>query len=531
MIVVVAIVLFFSLACVTSLILTALVREVAPYVGLTDRPDGHRKLHGKAMPLGGGVAIFLATVSVLGVVVVQPTLFLQPNPFQHVLIKHWQTASSLVLAGAVIVLVGLVDDRFGLRGWHKLIGQLVAASILVYGGLVIQGIGLFGLEIKLSWLAVPVTLFWLLGAVNSLNLLDGIDGLATMVGIILVATIAAMAGMLEPPRPEVMIIGFVFAGSLVGFMRFNFPPASIYLGDTGSMLIGLVVGALAIQGSLKGPGTVLLAAPLAVWAIPILDSAAAIVRRKLTGRSIYATDRGHLHHRLLSLLGTNRRVLLCLASCCAATSAAALSSVVLRYRWGQSDRADLIALLTVSAIVIIFIATGVFGRAELLLLGNRLRQVGRSIVTPIAGKPPEIQQSSIRLQGSRHWEQHWKAFVKSVEELHLSEIRLDVNLPAAHEGYHASWELRRRDDPQKSWRLDVPLVLTGRPIGGLRIVGRRSGRSVCEQLQRLIELIEPFEKQLLALSAQEVLLPIGDGDDADADRPRGEPVLAQKHPK
>lgn len=304
-----AIGIFFLLACVTSLVLTALVRELAPRIGLTDRPDGHRKVHGKATPLGGGIAVFLATVSVLGVVLIQP------NAFNEFLWKHWTLLSSLMMAGTVIAVVGLIDDRFGLRGWHKLIGQIVAASILIYNGLVIHGVGIFGWEIQLGGLAVLVTLFWLLGAVNALNLLDGLDGLATMIGIILVATIAVMAA--KTRHPEVMILGFVFAGSLVGFMRFNFPPASIFLGDTGSMLIGLVVGVLAIQASLKGAGTVLLAAPLAVWAIPIFDSTAAIVRRKLSGQSIYTTDRGHLHHRLLSLLGSSRRVLAWLAVCCA----------------------------------------------------------------------------------------------------------------------------------------------------------------------------------------------------------------------
>ena len=198
---------------------------------------------------------------------------------------------------AVIVVVGLVDDRIKLRGRLKLIGQFAAALVLVAGGLVIQRIGIFGQQIDLGLLSIPFTLFWLVGAVNAVNLLDGIDGLATMLGFILVATIAGMAALVG--QTQVFVIAVVFAGSLLGFLRYNFPPATIFLGDAGSMLIGLVVGALAISGSLKGPGTVLLAAPLAVWTIPIFDSVAAILRRKLSGRSIYTTDRGHIHHRLL----------------------------------------------------------------------------------------------------------------------------------------------------------------------------------------------------------------------------------------
>ena len=428
--------------------------------------------------------------AVLGVALVQP------NHFRSVLIQNWHSVSSLILAGAVIVTVGLIDDRIGLRGWHKLCGQLLAASILVYDGLIIQGIGLFGLEIQLGWLAVPITLFWLLGAVNALNLLDGIDGLATMVGIILVSTIAAMAMMMIPAHLDVVIIGVVFAGALVGFMRFNFPPASIFLGDTGSMLIGLMVGALAIMGSLKTAGTVLLAAPLAVWAIPILDSTAAILRRKLTGRSIYATDRGHMHHRLLNLLGTNRRVLLVLAVSCAATSAAALLSVF--------RQSDMIALIICGAVVIVFITTGVFGRAELLLLGSRLRRVGRSLARPGGTDDSNVSQTAIQLQGSREWESLWQEFLDSVDTACLAEIRLNVNLPAAQEGYHASWERLQRNDRKRSWRMEFPLALGRRPIGGLLIIGRHNQESACPDMQRLLEVIEPFERQLLDLADQEV---------------------------
>jgi len=532
--IIVPVVLFFSLACVTSLVLTSLMREVAPHLGLTDRPDGQRKLHSGATPVGGGVAILLATVSVLGVVLIQPNVLGQPNTFQNILAKHWQLVSSLVMASGVIVLVGLVDDRFGLRGWHKLIGQFAAALILVYGGMVIQGIRVFGIEFELGWFAVPVTLFWFLGAVNALNLLDGIDGLAAMVGIILVATIAVMGFITE--HPEVVIIGFVFAGALVGFMRFNFPPASVFLGDSGSMLIGLVVGALAIQGSLKGPGTVLLAAPLAVWTIPIFDSAAAIIRRKLTGRSIYTTDRGHLHHRLLSLLGSNRRVLLCLACCCALTSGAALLSVVWGWRKQPNEwtaAADLAPLLTCCALVIIFIATGVFGRAEVLLLGRRLRRVGRSIVTPIAGRDTDVCNITVQLQGSRRWESLWEAFIESVDKLCLTEVHLDVNLPAAQEGYHASWERLKRDDPKQCWRVEFPLVVDGRPIGGLLVIGRRTGESVSRDVEGLLELVEPFEMQLLALSEQELSLPAVEEEFAAiaAGTPHSHPALSQKHPR
>ena len=488
---------FFLLACITGLVLTALVREVAPIIGLTDRPDGRRKLHLVPTPLGGGVAILLATISVLGVVLVQE------NEFQNALWRRGGDLAAMLPAAFVIVTVGLIDDRFGLRGWQKLCGQILAVSILISGGILIQKVKMFGFApVELGIMAVPCTMFWLLGAMNALNLLDGIDGLATMIGIVLVSTIALMASMLGNPRPEVMVVGFVFAGALVGFMRFNFPPASIFLGDTGSMLIGLVVGTLAIVGSLKGPGTVLLAAPLAIWSIPIFDSAAAILRRKLTGWSIYATDRGHLHHRLLNLLGSNRRVLAWLALCCVVTSGAALVSVFLK----NEMVADLLSLTTCIAVVLVFIITGVFGRAELLLLGGHIRRIGRTIVTPMAVRENTASEISVRLQGSGEWESVWETFVESIDCTRLDEIRLDVNCPVAHEAYHASWERLKRDDSKRCWRLEYPLVIDGRQIGGLVVVGKRNGHSSCEDMQQLIPALQALELRLVGMFGEEMIV-------------------------
>jgi len=224
-----------------------------------------------------------------------------------------------------------------------------------------------------------------LGAINAINLLDGIDGLAATLGFIMACTIAVMA-MIVHAYP-VAVVALVFASSLLGFLCFNFPPATIFLGDAGSMLIGLVVGSLAIRGALKGPGTVLLAAPLAVLAIPIFDSLAAILRRKLTGRSIYVTDRGHLHHRLLDLMGSNRKVLLAAAIFCLLTSLGTLLSVSLAN--------DLIALLACSALVIILIATGVFGRAEIALRGLPVGADDRQAAGGPAGNGPPARLAAL----------------------------------------------------------------------------------------------------------------------------------------
>ncbi len=472
----------FSVAVLLSVVLTLLVRHLAARWGLVDKPDNRRKLHGSPTPLGGGVAIYLTTVIVLG------GLALLHTPWQNILWATSHDTIALLIAGAVIVAVGILDDRIALRGRVKLLGQIGAVSILVFAGQRIERLALFGHEFELGVMAIPFTIFWLLGAINALNLLDGIDGLASTLGLIMIITIGVMAQIIN--QDPVPIIALVFACSILGFLVFNFPPATIFLGDAGSMLIGLVVGSLAIRGALKGPGTVLLAAPLAVWTIPIFDSLAAIVRRKLTGRSIYATDRGHMHHRLLGLLGSNRRVLLSIATFCLLTSLATVLSVALR--------SDLIALLSCAAIVTILIVTGIFGRAELSLVVNQMRNLGASLVQP-AGKAGRVRQARIHLQGNRDWGPIWKSLIDAVEPLSLLEIRLDVNVSRAQEGYHAFWQRPGGDEQDRPWRLEVPLLVGGQTVGSLVLVGRHGDRAISEEMQAVALRLEAFDQQLRQL--------------------------------
>jgi UDP-GlcNAc:undecaprenyl-phosphate GlcNAc-1-phosphate transferase len=475
-------------ACVASLVLTALVRVLARRIGLMDHPDARRKLHGEPTPLGGGVAIFLGFGAVVGAVL------LLPNPWNVGFHKDTMDALALLVGCTAILVLGLVDDFVGLRGRHKLLGQILIALVLVSSGMVIRQIGVFGHEIELGLLAWPVTVLWLVGAVNALNLLDGIDGLATILGIILCATIAALA--LMTGHPAVAMVALVFSGSLLGFLWHNFPPARIFLGDSGSMLIGLMIAVLAIHASLKGAGTVLLAAPLAVFTIPLFDITAAILRRKLTGQSIYATDRGHMHHRLLDRLRSPRSVLLWIGVACAATSAGALASVFLKADW--------VAVVSCSAVVAMFVVTGVFGRGETLLVLARLRTIAVSFLRPSAAQAARACQSVVRLQGSRQWDVFWETLVESVEKLALDEVRFDVNSPAAREGYHASWKRSRDIEIGRCWIIEFPLTVKGSAVGRVRVAGRQDGEAAYENMEQVLDLLHPFQSDMEALFAAEL---------------------------
>jgi UDP-GlcNAc:undecaprenyl-phosphate GlcNAc-1-phosphate transferase len=227
------------------------------------------------------------------------------------------------------------------------------------------------------------------------------------------------------------------------------------------MLVGLLVGVLALSASLRTPATVALLTPLVLLTLPVFDTAAAIVRRKLTGRSIYATDRGHLHHCLLRSGLTPRRVLALVGTLCAVAAAGAMASLAYRN--------DLLALTAAAAVVGILVITRLFGHAEYLLIRKRIKAALGS-VRPAGADSPHVME--VRLQGHLGWEDVWALVRSRSEELGLLGARLDVNAPALHESYHARWRHREpADEARRVWRLEFPLSIGFHHIGQLELTG------------------------------------------------------------
>jgi UDP-GlcNAc:undecaprenyl-phosphate GlcNAc-1-phosphate transferase len=477
-----ALALAFSIGCVISLSLTPLVRRACLAAGLVDRPDGHRKLHQHAVALGGGIAIAAATILTLA------ALGLCSPDRRAEMLLAGADLGGLFLAACGICVLGVADDAFNLRGRHKLIGQVLSCLILLGSGLLIEQVEILGCTIELGLLSVPFTLLWLLAAINAINLLDGINGLAASIGVINCAALAVMAHVGH--RHGHAFVAATFAGSLLGFLRYNFPRATVFLGDAGSMLIGLVIGVISIQTSLKGPGTVLLAAPVCLWIIPFFDSFAAIVRRKLTGRSIFSTDRGHLHHRLTERVGSVRATGI-VALGCLVTAAAALASV----NW----RNERVALVCGAALIVIFVATRMFGHSELRLIVTRLSSLGRSLLVLHRRQEPVVTEACVRLQGGREWEQLWSSLTEYAEQAPLERIELDVNAPALREGYHAAWKRRSNEGDERTWRFEMPLIAVGCRVGHIRVMGQRAAESGARDLEKLVELLDSIEDQLAAL--------------------------------
>ena len=473
----------FGAALAGCLLVTPLVRAVALRWGMVDEPDGRRKIHARPIPIAGGVAVLLTSALVL------TGTFALPGPWRDALGNRWLTVAGLALAAAIIAAVGVADDYYGLRGRHKFFWQVAAVSVVIICGVKVDTVRLFGQDHQLGPLAIPFTAFWLLGAINSLNLIDGMDGLLGCLGCIICASLAAMAYM--NGHFHVAMIAIAMAGSLLGFLCFNFPPATIFLGDCGSMLIGLVVGVLAIESSLKGPATVALAAPAALLVIPILDTSAAIVRRKLTGRSIYTTDRGHLHHVLLRRGLSSFGVLLLVGGLCIMASFGAFLSLYYN--------SEALALLSALVVAGLLVATRLFGHAEFLLIKERLLTV--FFAFRHGHEQGRVHESSVRLQGSADWKDVWRHVTECAEQMQLRAVHLDVNAPSLHEGFHARWGRVPADaETQTFWRAEIPLAVRGQIVGRLEFAGQHGGDPIAEKIAQVAKIVEDVEMTLADLT-------------------------------
>ncbi len=429
-----------AISFIAALAFVPVVRAIALRVGMVDAPDRERKLHDRAIALGGGIGVFAAVV-----VAFIASLYLdRVDPVWELgtLGSRWYTLFSAVGA---IMLVGLVDDAIALRGRQKLLFQCLIAAALVGSGTLITEIGFFGYEIELGVLAFPISVLWLLIAINALNLIDGADGMATTAGIVISCGMGFLG--LQMGSPLAAIVGFSLAGGLAGFLVFNRPPATIFLGDSGSMMIGLFVGVLAVWTNLKH-STVLASAPVAILAIPLFDSTAAIMRRWLTGRSMYQTDRAHLHHLLQAKFG-KVGMLFVVAALCSITTLLSLLSVSWNQHW--------LAGLGVFIVLALLVLTRSFGHAEFRLLLSRMRNFSHSFMMLPKQCDVEKHQRRSVLQGEGRWETIWEPMVEFARTHEISLLKIDLNLAWLHEGYNASWQSVRQ--PEKAFQLTVRLPL------------------------------------------------------------------------
>ena len=297
-----------ALALVIVVLLTPAVGGMARMLGVVDRP-GMRRLNRSPVPRLGGIALFF------GIFV--PALAFLPLG---------RETKGLLLGAAVATLVGAIDDFRGLVWWEKLGGQIAAAAIPTGFGIWVQNFTfpLVGVHELPGWVGVPLTILWIVAIMNMVNFLDGLDGLAAGVCGISGFTFCLIA--LSLGRPEPAILAAIVFGACLGFLRHNFYPARIFMGDSGALLLGFTLGALAVQGLLKTAAIATLLFPLLILAIPILDTSFVVAKRIKYGEPIYGADRTHLHHRFLNIGYSQKRAALTMWAWCAVLAGAALAT-------------------------------------------------------------------------------------------------------------------------------------------------------------------------------------------------------------
>lgn len=293
------------LAFLLSISLTPYVGKLAIKVGAMDQPNA-RKVHSKLMPRMGGLAIFISFMITYLV-------------FNNDVLEQLP----IVIGAIVIIVIGVADDIFELRAVPKLLGQIVAALIIVvWGGLQVEFINLpFGGVLEFGILSIPFTILWIVGIVNAINLIDGLDGLAGGVSSIALITIAIMA--IIQRDWFVASIALAVTGATLGFLKYNFHPAKIFMGDTGSMFLGYIIAVLSLLGY-KNLTVISLIVPVIILGVPISDTFFAIIRRMVNKQPISAPDKSHLHHCLLKLGFTHSQTVILIYAMAATFGLAAI---------------------------------------------------------------------------------------------------------------------------------------------------------------------------------------------------------------
>jgi UDP-GlcNAc:undecaprenyl-phosphate GlcNAc-1-phosphate transferase len=314
---------------------------------LLDLPDGERKVHAHAIPRLGGIAIVTGFMApIIG-------LLFFGNAFADQLVAdHGRLVSFVAGAGAILVL-GVFDDIKGLAALPKLLVQSAVGATLWAGGLALDSVSFMGETIEFSWASLPLTILWVAGIINAMNLIDGLDGLAGGVAFIASGCLWALATF--DGNPILGLFAAALAGAVLGFLLYNFSPAMIFMGDSGSMTIGYVFAAAGLWSAGKRATAMALLLPVVALGLPVVDTLYAIARRTAHGQSPFHSDRGHIHHRLLDAGYSQRQAVLLLYAVCAV-----LATVVVVVR--STDEPAYGILIAAVAAALVAVARGLMHR-------------------------------------------------------------------------------------------------------------------------------------------------------------------------
>lgn len=441
---------------VLSFFLTPAVRSVFRKWGMAQRgTDGI----GDSIPRVGGIAI--VTSYLLAYIL----LLAAPLNGGSVVLDSLGFALRLMPAAALIFLVGLLDDLVNLEPWQKLAGQMTAAGAAYWAGIHINGLAGYGAG---AWWNLPLTMLWLVACTNAINLIDGVDGLATGVGLF--ATSTTLIAALLQDNSALAFATVPLAGCLLGFIRYNFNPATIFLGDCGSLFVGFLLGCYAVVWSQKAATILGMTAPLMALSIPLLDMLVAIVRRFLRRQSLFEGDRNHIHHRLLMRGFTPRKVVLVLYACAAA---GAIFSLVMM----NQNMSGLIILLfcLTTWIGLQHLGYVEFGVAGRLLVDGAFRRLLNSHIS--------IENLEERLTKASTAEECWSVLRRAYREFGFH--RIEVAMAGRKHGESAEVS------PSQSWKVTVPIAASSYVELHRRFGPAQQHQVVAEFVDVLQKVLEP----------------------------------------
>jgi len=445
-------VLSLMVSAVAAFLLTPLVRNFARAHGWVDHPDGRRKLHISPVPRLGGVAVFAAFAVACAVLVGLERAGAIADHLSGRAYLH------LLIACAAVAVVGMVDDIAGVRPVAKLLVQAIAGLYLYFHGYQMSALSnpLSGESIELGILSAPLTIIWFVGMSNAFNLIDGLDGLAAGIGLFSTTTLFIACVINE--RWEIAVIAAALGGALLGFLRYNFNPASVFLGDSGALFVGFALAAIAMRGSMKSSAAIAVVAPVMALAVPILDASIAVIRRFVRGDDVFRADGDHIHHRLLRMGLTPRRVVAVMYAVAAGFGFLSLLTMTVK--------SQIVGVVVIASSVVTWIGVHQLGYAEFgeiqrslrYGVGNERRAIGNNVYLAALGQ---------KFRRATDAEQLRATLAEAMDRLHFRRVELifDGGAPPALPEAFPAWGGSAEDlpsQPTSTWR--IPIVADGRVV-------------------------------------------------------------------
>ena len=464
-------------AAVATYVLVPLVKRLAHRLGAVDHPSDRRAHEGR-VPTMGGLAVALPVFAGIGL------LYLWPNAVSQEFFTNESGVLALLFGGALMVALGVYDDLRGSDAILKFGVQVVAALCVcaMSGWITVLGVPILG-EIDLGVAAVPVTVFWIVAVTNAFNLIDGVDGLASGVGLLVCGGSFFLA--LSNRHVDMMVFSAVMGGALLAFLRFNFHPASIFLGDTGSLFIGFTIAVVSMQSSMKAPTVALMFIPVCAVGYPLLDMCLAVARRFIKGKPVFSSDRGHIHHKLLDC-GLGHRF----SSIVAYGFTLLFTGIAILEVYGRHRESGILLAIALFLLLAMFKAFGYwrFVRDRLDLALRRRYRLYHLV----------SQMARLKMRDADNLEEVWEPvrLVGKEFDLHSATLKLDG-------WFKRTWENPHAEDGEDHTHREYYLP----PVDGVlkvSYVGEKEEDIQLEQNILLEEISEELAKNLVRLRRTEV---------------------------